>query len=407
MQKVVPIAITKELTLSQMNAHNDNYNALANKDKEVYDDILSRIACANTSIVVAGVDAPQKIRNSADYVCDGTHDQEMIQSAINSVPIGQIAEIKLVGGINIVGNPTVSNVAVTIDKPNITIDGGLSKITLSGTFAEEETFDIFDVSADNCTIKNIHIDNASAAFYSTFVKLTGNGNTVQNVYLNGFAGYDTMIVWVTGNNNRVIDNFINYFDESGANQLSIIAVSGNYNIVSGNKLLSGSIFTACTPILVMGDYNYVCNNIVDILGNDTTVTVLGNHNFAMNNTTVNAPISVSGQNNYTDFALPIVTLTSATYVGIDANKSKIFELNLAMHCSLLLQNMESPTQMKQVLIRIKQMTANTIAFPTGIIWKDGTQPSIGRADQVGNMFEVIFTCYGDNKIYGSYKEFKV
>lgn len=407
MQKVVPIAITKELTLSQLNAHNDNYNALANKDKEAYDDILSRIACANTSIVVAGADAPQKIRNSADYVCDGTNDKEKIQAAINSVASGQVAEIKLVGSINIVGNPSISSVAVTINKPNITIDGRLSKITLSGTFAEEDTYNIFVFSADNCTIKNIHIDNANAAFYSIFAKLTGNGNTVQNVYLNGFAGYDTTIIWAIGNNNRVVDNFINYFDESSANQLSIIVVSGNYNFISGNKLLSTSVFTACTPILVKGDYNYISNNIVDILESDTTIFVSGKNNLAVGNTAVNAPLSTSGQYNYTDFAVPIVTLTSATNVGVDANKSNVFELNLTMHSNLLLQNMNSPTQMKQVLIRVKQTTANTIGFPTGVIWKDGTQPSIGSAGQVGNMFELIFTCYGDSKIYGSCKEFKV
>ena len=407
MQKVVPIAITKELTLSQLNAHNDNYNALANKDKEAYDDVLSRIACANTSIVVAGVDAPQKIRNSADYICDGANDGAKIQSAINSVPSGHIAEIKLVGSINIVGNSAVSNVAVTIDKPNITIDGSLSKITLSGAFAEGDTYNIFDVSADNCTIKNIQIDNESAAFYSTFANLTGNGNIVQNVYLNGFANYETMIFWVTGDNNRVVDNFINYFDGISGNQLSIIAVSGNYNIVSGNKLLSASMFMSCTPVLVMGDYNNVSNNIVDIFGSDTTITVLGNYNLAVNNTAVNAPLSVSGQYNYTDFAIPIVTLASASYVSIDANKSNIFELNLTMHSNLLLQNMNTSTQMKQVIIRIKQTTANTIGFPTGVIWKDGIVPSIGRADQVGNMFELMFTCYGDNKIYGWCKEFKV
>jgi len=407
MLKVVPIAITKELTLGQLNAHNDNYNALANKDKEAYDDILSRIACANTSIVVAGPDAPQKIRNSADYLCDGTHDQAMIQAAINSVASGQVADIKLVGSINIIGNPSVSNVAVTINKPNVTVDGRLSKITLSGAFAEEDTFNIFVVSADNCIIKNIHIDNACAAFYSTFAKLTGNGNTVQNVYLNGFAGYDTTIIWAIGNNNRVVDNFVNYFDESSASQLSIIIVSGNYNFISGNKLLSASVFTACSPILVLGNHNYVSNNIVDILENDTTIFVSGSNNLAVGNTTVNAPLSTSGQNNYTDLAIPIVTLSSATYVSIDANKSNVFELNLSMRCNILLQNMNSPTQMKQVLIRIKQNTANTIGFPTGVIWKDGIVPAIGSAGQVGNMFELIFTCCGDNKIYGSSKEFKV
>ena len=407
MQKVAPVAITKELTLSQLTAHNENYNALANKDIEVYEDILSRIACANTSIVVAGLDAPQKIRNSADFVCDGICDQEEIQAAIDSVPTGQVAEITLVGSINIAPYAYVSSVAVTIDKPNITIDGRLSKITLGGTFADEDTYNIFEVSADNCTIKNMYVGSANASFYSNFAVLNGSGNTVQNVYLNGYAGYETMVIWAVGNNNRVVDNFINYSDVSSANLLSIIIVSGNYNVVSGNKLLSASVFATCNPLLVMGDYNYVSNNIVDILGNDSTIVISGNSNYAVNNKAVNAPLNISGQYNYTDLISPIVTLASTGNVVVDANKSNIFELNLSMNSNIFLQNMNQPTQMKEVLIRIRQTAISIIGLPTGVIWKDGSLPSIGGANQVGNMFELVFTCYGDNKIYGWCKEFRV
>jgi len=138
----------------------NNINSLSDEIAGLLDGIVEG---SPTAIVVAASNAPEFIRDGADYVCDGTADEEEIQAAIDSLTSGRTVKetVQLVGGTFILSD--------TVTIPSYTrliID---ATITCTDDFGESAAKPLFKNSDQ--TNGNVHIEITGSGC------IDGNNNT--------------------------------------------------------------------------------------------------------------------------------------------------------------------------------------------------------------------------------------
>ena len=157
--------------------------------------------------IVAANDSLDK--TLADYVCDGTADQEEINAAINALPTFGGRVLLLEGTYNI-------SAPITILKNNVTLEG-----QGAGT-------KLFLVNGSNCSV--IKVGNGSTAlegFRIANLKIDGNkGNQTSSSYGIYFYGDEEYLITKSIIENCIVENCLHY---------GIYLLYSDYNIIRGNQ----------------------------------------------------------------------------------------------------------------------------------------------------------------------------
>jgi parallel beta-helix repeat protein len=183
--------------------------------------------------IVAASDSLDK--TGADYVCDGTADQEEINQAINDLPTFGGRVLLLEGTYNI-SSP------ITILKNNVTLEGqgaGTKLFLVNGANCDVIRVGNGGTALQGVKIANLKIDgnknNQSSSCYGIFFYGYSGGlitqSSVENCIINNFNYYG--IVLAFSNNNIIIRNQLS-LNFVGAIYLS----EACYNTITGNQVNS-------------------------------------------------------------------------------------------------------------------------------------------------------------------------
>lgn len=198
---------------------------------------------------VAASNAPSYIRNSADYVCDGTADEVQIQAALTA-NIGRV--------VLSVGTFTLSDeIAIAAGR---SIEGQGYSTQLAQSVAEKN---VFIASGDNASIRHLRVtgygtgwvaSDKSNGIYASAVR----DLVVESCYLNGFSGCGIQLRAVS--DVRILNNIlwgntgsgtesdiITYSSGSTKNRLTI---QGNYCLSNNSQGIFVSAIGFDTDILI-------------------------------------------------------------------------------------------------------------------------------------------------------------
>ncbi|MCD6166178.1 right-handed parallel beta-helix repeat-containing protein, partial [bacterium] len=194
-------------------------------------------------------------KEKADYVCDGTSDEQEIEQAINDLPS--------TGGIVYLleGTYYISS-SIDITKSNVSLigSGWSTKLYLiDGANTDVIVLGDGSNSYEGITIANLQIDGNDAnqtegglqciEFKNNVTQSKVEGCYIHNGDLAGIKIGDIAFY------NKILNNYI-YDNGSGGSGAGGIDLNGSYNIIQGNKF-SSNLMSSIVPD---GDYNIISNN---------------------------------------------------------------------------------------------------------------------------------------------------
>lgn len=222
-------------------------------------DLWTERVAPPTTITIAC--STSKHKNTADYHCNGTNDQAVINNAISSLPSTGGKIVLLEGTYNISGQ-------INVNKPNVTICGmgnstvlnckqgiwGIAATQTNFTVANlKMTFDTYNgngnsiciyASGSRCKFENLDLSNAVYGIncgggYSIIRNVTATGNRT-NIHLG--SGH-----------NVVSDCYSENAQETG------VRIEGEYNIVANCYISDAEIYGV---LLTGGGKNKVAGNVI-------------------------------------------------------------------------------------------------------------------------------------------------
>lgn len=260
-----------------------------------------------TSKIVAASDAPQGVRDGADFVCDGTEDHVEIEEAIDALPAGG-GEVLLSGG-------TFTG-WTQMRKSNVTVRGqGWGTIlTAAGTTTNEEATPL-RLLADHCVAENMQVDGNAANMggsgedYNDGIGIYASDCTVRGVWSHNCSSHG-IIAWnrdsgLTGvsqgarNRIQVIGNRV---DDTGASPIDFAAgdpentqpatdgmianndVAGGSitlhtawrTVISGNNAKRVRIHTSSESVTVANNYLRSDDAVIEVFSGAKKVALVGN-----------------------------------------------------------------------------------------------------------------------------------
>ncbi len=273
--------------------------------------------------IVAASNSSQAVKDSADYVADGTADQTEINSAItavNSAGGGTVylaegtytinAKIDLRSNVKILGagiDNTVITIANALDPASITfmddVSSGqtnvvVSSLTLNGNGANNTiatAHNAITFGGGTVTEKGITIDSVEITGFEDYsIDLdNSNSSTIANSNFDGenLSTTSYTIVNVNGQNNEIRNNTITRYG------LVIASSSGQYNTFSGNIISNINPPSNNNSIIAVGDNWNVSDNIV--YTTDSSGITVGNNSIVNGNNISGArrAISLVSKNN--------------------------------------------------------------------------------------------------------------
>lgn len=279
------------------------------------------------SFTIAGLGSSKTSREQADYVCDGTADEEQIEAAIAALPT-EGGEIKLLEGDFSISTP------ITINRGDVVLSGlGIATKLLLADNADCDLIEA-DVASDVPAFilrwmlldGNKASNSAGRGFYDgvgageitdfhmkevQVINTAGNAIELDNCW---GAVLDTVIIEYCGSNgivfntgardgriknSKIMDNaghsiFINgasncqitgNYIEPDANKYGIY-VTGNVAVITDNTIFDG-VNAGAKGIYIASSYNVINNNAIDGSGGamDTALefTSGANYNLAIGN----------------------------------------------------------------------------------------------------------------------------
>lgn len=228
------------------------------------------------TVYVCASDAPQALKNEADYVCDGTSDDVELNQASNYINSIGGGLLQVEGGI--------LDVDATIYLSSNTIFNGRKQTTLkSGGTGNYPLITLRD-GANYITITNIIFQSvyATSGFTGEFFTNSNNRNIVIDncsfTYNNGPIYTFRLIqpstnVWITNNT----------FDSGGGTNNMYIKLMYNFNILN-NTFIQKSGLTAQLNInvslsslgLIKGNKSETCSEFIRVASNASGITVSDN-----------------------------------------------------------------------------------------------------------------------------------
>lgn len=132
MDKVIPNKITVALTIDQVDAHNDNYNALADKDIEIFNALSEKIndkSYFETAAVVEDVDLFKIYINPSNIISTTFKSQEEVINYIKSlkfsfIPAESTSPTDVAITASYLENDTVSFFLYTASFSNVALYSG-------------------------------------------------------------------------------------------------------------------------------------------------------------------------------------------------------------------------------------------------------------------------------------------
>ncbi|USN92664.1 MAG: right-handed parallel beta-helix repeat-containing protein [Candidatus Nomurabacteria bacterium] len=229
-------------------------------------------AQGDTQIVVAANDTDVNLKAYADYVADGTNDQDEIQSAIDYVYANGGGTVHLLAGTFTVGTTTYTDSAIRLaTSTQLVGQGDATVIKLRNSFNANisivHAYNVQDVYVGHLAVDGNKANQSGGTDYGVNLQNTGS-STVENTYVHSLFYYG---INVQGNNNNVVSNTVHN------NQLRGIQLTGSYNTASHNMISDNGSW----GIFVDGSMSNVTNNIIKnnptgIRVNASSNTISGN-----------------------------------------------------------------------------------------------------------------------------------
>jgi fibronectin-binding autotransporter adhesin len=238
---------------------------------------------SSATLIVAANNSQNK--EKADYVGDGTNDQNAINAAIAALPTTGGSVVLLDGTFNIKSD-------ITLNKANVLISGQGTGTKLVRQYNAAPTGDtgIFFVTVDNITITNLQIDGNKAVYTTSnnngigYLSATSNASTIDKVSIINCAGSAIFS-----------GNYVNYA------KIVNSSISSNANGIDlrndGESVISNNVVTNNTGIGINAGNNRsatITTNLVKANGSgiqaNTGSVVTGN----VVNNNINDGIQASG-----------------------------------------------------------------------------------------------------------------
>lgn len=202
-------------------------------------------------IIIAANDAGSEIKERADFICDGTADEE--QLILAAAKIGSWG-----GRIELSEGTFIISSSVNIENENIMLFGQGTNTILQRAFTSSTQYEGMITLNGNCRIKNMYFDgDRRPKNYGSCIELVSSHNIVENVMCKNYA----VAVAARGSYNFVQKS---YFTEgySTSTYCSILAFTNTSekNIISDNVIADNSVNGA--SISCNGTDNCVRNNII-------------------------------------------------------------------------------------------------------------------------------------------------
>lgn len=247
--------------------------------------------------VVVGASTAGYTAEDVDYLCDGTNDQNEIQTAINSLANG--GEVLILDGeYDIQSN-------ISINKSNIKITGlGVSTVLNFNNATNDRIIYIYN--CNNVTISNLRFngDISNISQISINVEGTSTSSICENIiikdcyfYENGYSciklstNVKNVVIY-----NNISQNCCNFFTSTYQN--FYVSVKNNLfytDILLGNNIQNGAIFSYCTKSEITN------NTIIFNIRNTNSVAIFsvsGYYNSIDNNQIYNADTGILMSNGY-------------------------------------------------------------------------------------------------------------
>lgn len=267
----------------------------------------------SATIVVAANDAPDGVKNQADYVCDGTADDVEIQAADAAGARVQLTE----GTYNLSTSYIVSdNVTIVGFGRGTTLTGCSPIITVSGV--------------EGVIIANMNLNGASSYAKAIYVE-TAIRPTIDNVHAYGFTdtAFDIESLTANTDDGGIIAN-CNAYDNTGIG-LALGDSGGNaeYNVISNSSFSHNSV-----GIKIVSNNNTITgtncdNNILYgywITGaRNTLIGGTANHN------TYNGIIITGGAN--TNIQGMVVTQNGENGINMGASQSRLTFTGISVYAN--------------------------------------------------------------------------
>jgi parallel beta-helix repeat protein len=240
------------------------------------------------TVVVAAGGSSQTAKDGAQYVGDGTNDQNAINSAISS-------GLPAAGGTVVLMEGTYNLTApITMNKAKVILAGQGNNSVLKRMYNEAgASSGLILISTTSNTVRNVYLDGNKGSFSnannnSIYNQIFMDGTIIRETRVANSAGIGIYFDGVVGGP-RVIANLV-----EGGNSSGIFVRQGQRGVVEGNIAA-----TNAGAGISIGDGNGVTvtgntaeSNDVGILAGNTADTVSGNT--LRNNTSVN--INITGAN---------------------------------------------------------------------------------------------------------------
>ncbi|MBI3946161.1 MAG: right-handed parallel beta-helix repeat-containing protein [Armatimonadetes bacterium] len=279
----------------------------------------TRGGAAGATFVVAASDSRQKGR--ADYVCDGTGDQEQIQAAIDALPPAG-GSVLLLEGTYDIRRVAGTLGGITIWKSNVCLKGCGPATRL--VLARDQLVNVIRVLGDgvgNIVIRDLHIDaNRDQNPQDKSIKLLGGpfescGIRVGRALIKGFSGelaenvtIDSCTVaraaflgiMAYGRNMVVVNNHV---EDAGSDGIEVLGgparIANNYVRVTATRSSGGAIGTDAANDVIISGNQVICDGGRFAIGIYTwshtfRTMVIGNEVFCRSGTIVKG-LDIRGQ----------------------------------------------------------------------------------------------------------------
>ncbi len=285
-------------TDKQLYYYNGEWETFSNPDRAVATKVVAAVNSLGTICVTGRCFNPR-----ADYACDGTDDQEKINTAINDLPATGGAVYLLEGTYNIsttlLGEETEVGIVLDSNHNNTALIGtGKGTVLKVVSGASTTLYVINGQDANGILISQLMIDGNSKAGGDNYRGIAFNNVSyskidkvwVENMHFNGMYldntshttvsnnnaqgnGYDGIRIF--GSNNTVSNN-----NAQGNTDYGILLI-GHNNIISNNNVQDN---TTGYGIYVSDSYNTISNN--NVQGNTEGIHLQSSSNSIISNNNV-------------------------------------------------------------------------------------------------------------------------